>query len=251
MDYRLDGVDRRILYHLVADARNTTAPLIAEEVDVSPGTIRNRIDKLEAVGVLSGYHAEVDYERAEGLLTNLYVCAAPAADRERIAREALSVPGVVHVRETATGTGNVHVKAVDTDTDDLTRIARALSDLGLEIRTEELILDEHFAPYAPYGPDETGAETTARDFMSLAGDAEIVEVRVTADAPVTGMTVDEAASEGLLGEGVLVVAVERNGELVAPKGDTRIHEGDVANLLFRAGHDEDVIRAFGGEVVRP
>lgn len=50
MDYRVDKIDKRILYYLAQDARNTTAREIAEEVDVSPGTVGNRIEKLENSG---------------------------------------------------------------------------------------------------------------------------------------------------------------------------------------------------------
>src|SRR6056297_3373990 len=103
MEYRLDEIDKRILYYLAEDARNTSAPLVAEEVDVSPGTIRNRIRKLEENNVIEGYHADVNYARADNLLTNLFVCNAPVSDRERLAREALSIPGVVNVREVMTG----------------------------------------------------------------------------------------------------------------------------------------------------
>ncbi len=38
MQGRLDDSDRRILYYPRVDARNTTAPMIAEEVDVSAAT---------------------------------------------------------------------------------------------------------------------------------------------------------------------------------------------------------------------
>ncbi|WP_239640386.1 AsnC family transcriptional regulator [Halogeometricum pallidum] len=44
---RLDEVDKRILYYLARDARNVSAPMVAEEASVSAGTIRNRINQLE------------------------------------------------------------------------------------------------------------------------------------------------------------------------------------------------------------
>lgn len=54
MANRLDEIDKRVLYHLAADARDTSAPAIAEEVNVSAGTIRNRIRQLEADGTIKG-----------------------------------------------------------------------------------------------------------------------------------------------------------------------------------------------------
>lgn len=70
MEYPLDEIDKRILYYLAEDARNTCAPLVADEVDVSPGTVRNRIRKLEQHGVIEEYHADVNDASAENLLTN-------------------------------------------------------------------------------------------------------------------------------------------------------------------------------------
>lgn len=65
MSVRFDEIDKRILYHLARDARGISAPDIADEVNVSAGSIRNRINRLEEEGVLEGYHARIDYERAE------------------------------------------------------------------------------------------------------------------------------------------------------------------------------------------
>jgi len=39
MGYRLDQIDKRIIYRLVEDARRISAPDIADELDVSSGAI--------------------------------------------------------------------------------------------------------------------------------------------------------------------------------------------------------------------
>jgi len=52
---QLDNVDRGILHELQVDARNRTAQEIADKVDVSASTVRNRIEALEANGVIEGY----------------------------------------------------------------------------------------------------------------------------------------------------------------------------------------------------
>lgn len=46
------------------------------------------------------------------------------------------------------------MEVVGTDTNDLMRIATALSNLGLEIAHEKSIQREFFHPYQPFGPDE-------------------------------------------------------------------------------------------------
>ena len=66
MAHRLDEIDRRIIHALMDDARNTSAPMIAEGLNVSAGTVRNRIDRLEAEDVIQGYTATVNFERAGG-----------------------------------------------------------------------------------------------------------------------------------------------------------------------------------------
>lgn len=143
----LDDIDRCILYSLQGDARNVSASTIAERVDVSARTIRNRIDRLEAAGVVRGYRLDVNYERSGYQLHTLVVCSAPISDREEIARAVCDVPGVVAVREIMTGDENLHVEVVGTDGDDLSRITRDLNDLGLEINDEDIIRNEYYGAF--------------------------------------------------------------------------------------------------------
>ncbi|MFB6197348.1 MAG: Lrp/AsnC family transcriptional regulator, partial [Halobacteriaceae archaeon] len=139
MTIGIDEVDERILYYLAREGRHTSAPDIADELDVSPPTIRNRIRRLEEANVIKGYHAHIDYEKIEGRLTNLFICTTTSADRERFARRVLDVSGVIHVKEVMTGRGDLHVIAVGTDTDEIARIARDIKALGVEIKEEDLI----------------------------------------------------------------------------------------------------------------
>jgi DNA-binding Lrp family transcriptional regulator len=55
----LDDVDRRILNALERDAR-LSARAIARQIGMSPGAVSDRIERLEARGVILGYHAHVD-----------------------------------------------------------------------------------------------------------------------------------------------------------------------------------------------
>ncbi|MFC6726082.1 Lrp/AsnC family transcriptional regulator, partial [Halobium palmae] len=180
MESRLDDIDRRIVYELMRDARNTSAPTIAEQVNVSPGTIRNRIGQLEERGIIRGYTAGVDFERADGHLVNLYVCNAPVSDRKSLAREASVVPGVVNVRELMTGRRNLHVVAVGENTEALRRVARALSELGIEVEDETLVEAETDSPYTPFGPEGDAVSGEATAFVDLAGDALVVDATVHA-----------------------------------------------------------------------
>lgn len=244
MDIRLDEVNKRIIHALMYDARSTSAPMIADEVGVSPATIRNRIGQLEEAGVIEGYHANVDFERGDGRLRNLYLCNAPVEDRERLAHKVRLVPGVINVRELMTGRRNLHVLAVGTDTGDLRRIAREIASLGIDIEDEDLLQAEHYQSYQPFGPDEEAPQPLS-DYISLTGGAEIVEVTVPKGAPIEGLTLEDAGHKGLLADDVLVVAIERDDSVLTPRGGTAIQSDDLVTLLSRTGEAD--LEAFQAE----
>lgn len=244
MDYRLDEIDRRIIYELMCDARNTSAPTIAEQVNVSPGTIRNRISQLEEHGIIRGYTVGIDFERADGHLTNLYVCNAPVSERKPLAREASAVPGVINVRELMTGRRNLHILAVGEDTAALRRITRALSQLGIEIEDETLVEAETDSPYSSFGPDDDVPAGEATDFISLTGDANVVNVTVKDDVPIVGKTLEEAVRRGLLDDDSLVIAIERDDRILTPHGTTTIEPDDIVTVLSRSGDTDSVLEAF-------
>lgn len=248
MEVQLDEIDRRVIHALMDDARNTSAPEIANAVDVSPGTIRNRIDRLEEAGIIRGYHAHVDFEEATGALTNLYTCNAPVSDRETLAGQVRAIPGVINVRELMTGRRNLHVLAIGENTADLRRIARAISSLGIEIEDENLVQNESFHPYAPYGPADEPRETVS-DFVSLAGGSEIAEVTVASDAPVVGLTLETAVDEELVDEEALIIAIEREDAVITPHGDTEINSGDFVTIFSRGGVDDETVFAFSDGVL--
>lgn len=244
MDRRLDEIDRRIIHALMDDARGVSAPTIAEEVNVSAGTIRNRIAQLEEQGIITGYHASVDFERADGHLTNLFMCNAPVSERESIARRAQIIPGVINTRELLTGRRNLHVLAVGKDTNDLRRIARSLSDLGVDIEDEVLVQNETTQPYAPFGADGETRDAMLTDFISLSGDAEVAEITVDREAAIAGTTLKDAMGRELLDEDTLVVAIERDDAVLTPHGDTRIQPDDIVTLFSRGGVTDRTLDTF-------
>ncbi|MFC6977099.1 Lrp/AsnC family transcriptional regulator [Halomicroarcula sp. GCM10025709] len=149
-DYTLDDVDRGILFTLQRDARNTTIDEIAGEVDVSPSTVRNRIDQMEEAGVIEGYYPKIDYERANFPLHVMFVCSAPPEQREELAAKALEARGVVDVREMLTGKRNLYVEVVATDTRDLTAITNELSGLGFDVESSEIITSHSVRPWGEF-----------------------------------------------------------------------------------------------------
>jgi Lrp/AsnC family leucine-responsive transcriptional regulator len=242
MSYPIDDLDKRIVHALVRDARNTSAPEIAEEMDVSAGTIRNRITKLEEHGVIRGYHAAIDYERCEGLLTNLFRCSTSISEQERLAKHLLRIPGVVNVREVMSGHGNLRVKVVGTDTRDLTRTAQKLTNLGIDIEDEDLLQEEYYHPYHPFGPEEPPEESIPTT-LNLTKEDEAT-ITVTAGAPIVGETLQNANQTGLIDEDVLVVAIERDETVITPKGKTTIQSGDIVRVFSHNGIPNETIAVF-------
>ena len=85
------------------------------------------------------------------------------------------------------------------------------------------------------------------DYMRVGETAEVFEITVHEDAPVAGKTLQEAADEGLLDEGVLVVAIERNGEgdPITPRGNTKIYAEDLLTVYSANGATPDITDLFG------
>lgn len=154
----LDKVDRAIIQLLQRDARNQTAVEIAEAVGVSDGTVRNRIESLERRDIIEGYVPVVHYENAGYQLEIQFHCSSQIVDREKLAGKALQIEGVVQVLELMTGSANVEITAVAPKKDDVTRIARALDELGLAVEEEKLIRSTHVRPFNHFGTEDISSE---------------------------------------------------------------------------------------------
>lgn len=156
MVVNLDDVDRGILHTLQADSREATAADMGALVGVSASTVRNRIERLEAEGVIRGYHPEIDYERAGFDLHLFVMCRAPTANRAELAEEALGLPGVVNVREMTTGAENLHIEVVAVDSDAADEALGGIEDLDLEIESSHIIKELHVQPFNHFGADLAG-----------------------------------------------------------------------------------------------
>lgn len=246
MTKNLDEIDKRILYYLAQDARRISAPDITQDLDVTAATIRNRIKQLEDRGVIQGYHANIDYERASGKLTYLFICDTDTPHREYFAREALEVSGVVHVREVMSGRQNLHIEAIGEDKQEITRIGRDLSNLGLDIEDEALVQKNYHHPYHQFGPDSALAPSVSNlmNLRELAGDAKVVDVMVAESADAVGLMIRELSEEGLLEDGLLIVAIERDDEVIMPNGDTEIKAGDIVTVLAQHGEANTLTGLF-------
>jgi DNA-binding Lrp family transcriptional regulator len=244
--YHMDEIDEQIIHALMSDARNTSAPMIAENLSVSAETVRNRIDKLEANDVIRGYAALVDFERV-GRLTSIFMCTVPADRRERLARMAQNIQGVINVRVLMAGRRDLQIVAVGETTEDLREIARILAELDIQIEDEELLQTELNSPYSKFGPGDDERPPGIIDTVTTGEEAMIMEVDVTEQAPTVGLSPEAARRQGILPTDVIVLSIERDGRIIQPVEDVRIESDDVVTLLPRETSKAEAAAPFLGE----
>lgn len=147
----LDEIDFGILHLLQENARDTTPVDMAERLPVSDQTVRNRIEKLESSGVITGYVPVIDYDEAGFPIMIRFSCTAPMQERESLASEALGLHNVIGVEETLGSSDNVRPLAVTENAAEISEIASALDGLGLRIESEHLVNAEHTRPFNHFG----------------------------------------------------------------------------------------------------
>lgn len=146
MTYELDDTDKKILYMLQEDARNSSNSEIAETVGISPSTVSKRLQKLENAGVIMGYTPDIDYDVAGYPLRVLFICMAPITERGNLVNEVLEIPGVVNAKELMTGNHNLHIEVVGQQNEDITQLAFSITELGIQIGEEVLVKNEYPKP---------------------------------------------------------------------------------------------------------
>jgi len=92
----VDSVDRRLLDALRANARATYAEL-ARLVNLSAPAVHERVAKLEAAGVITGYHAAVAVESLGFAINALIgIFLTDGADDDEVAAQLAALPAVEH-----------------------------------------------------------------------------------------------------------------------------------------------------------
>lgn len=74
-----------------------------------------------------------------------------------------------------------------------------------------------------------------RDLVALPGGAQVFRITITERSPLVGLSLREAGKQGLIPDGLLIAAVEREGDLVIPSGSTVLRAGDNVTV-FTKGH---------------
>ncbi|WP_266078441.1 potassium channel family protein [Haladaptatus caseinilyticus] len=84
-----------------------------------------------------------------------------------------------------------------------------------------------------------------KDYMKVGETAEVFEITVDSYAPIAGLTLSAAADDGLFDEGMLVVAIERDNDVITPRGNTTIEGDDLITVFSEVGATPDVTDIFG------
>jgi len=151
--YETDAIDAGILSDLLLNARDHSSPDTAAQLDVTPGTIRNRIDKLESNGVIKGYETRIDYQRL-GFLPVLFVCTILSDEYESISQEIGQLPAVTRTRIIHSGSHNFHVVAIANCQNQLAAIRNNLVGFDIEIESVSLIHSEETFQFSGFGSTE-------------------------------------------------------------------------------------------------
>jgi len=107
----LDELDKKILEALIEDARIPFMEL-GRKLNVSAGTIHVRVDKLKTLGVITGAHIEINYQKL-----GLDVCCfigiilKSAKDQQKVLQLLQQIPEIIEAYFT-TGHYNLFVKVV-------------------------------------------------------------------------------------------------------------------------------------------
>ncbi len=103
--YELDKLDKEILAYLTDHARASFRE-ISKALNVSVGTVKNRIEKLEKNGVLLGFAPIINHDR---LGWNINVIIALTVDRGHTGEVLRKLSGDPRVRSIYLATGNVDI----------------------------------------------------------------------------------------------------------------------------------------------
>lgn len=107
----IDELDKKILTALIEDARIPFMEL-GRKLDVSAGTIHVRVDKLKALGIITGAHVEINYQKL-----GLDVCCfigiilKSAKDQQKVLQHLSQFPEIVEAYFT-TGHYNLFAKVI-------------------------------------------------------------------------------------------------------------------------------------------
>lgn len=125
----IDDIDRQLLLALQDDARLTYAEL-GRRVGLSAPATTERVRRLEASGVITGYHASVDLKAAGLGIVAFVRLSAPAELIAQLERLAQDTPEVLELHRVTGSEGHILKVAVES-IEHLDRVVRTFLPYGL------------------------------------------------------------------------------------------------------------------------
>lgn len=129
MKVPIDSIDWQLVHALQENARLSFSEL-ARRVSLTPPAVSARVRRLEEVGVLRGYHADVDPARAGYPITAVIRIAVPSGSHCTTLLASLAQVPEVHEAYRVTGTDSAVVRAQVATSDHLEDLIDRLAPLG-------------------------------------------------------------------------------------------------------------------------
>ncbi|QGA54644.1 winged helix-turn-helix transcriptional regulator [Sulfolobus sp. E5-1-F] len=92
----LDAIDRRLLIELTRDAR-TSLRRLAEEMNVSPATLHNRMTRMVQEGMIKSFIALLDYSKLGFALTSIIMAKVDGKHLVEFEKEIANADNVIAV----------------------------------------------------------------------------------------------------------------------------------------------------------
>ena len=80
--------------------------------------------------------------------------------------------------------------------------------------------------------------------MQIGAEGEIFELTVDEGAPIDGLSLIDAAADGLLPDETVIVAIVRDDELHIPRGESDVQAGDTVTIFAKGGASDRTTDAF-------
>lgn len=141
--YNIDKVDSAILAILVDNGKIPYTE-IAKMVDISHGTVHQRVKKLEKMGIIQKTSVVIDYSKLGYKLTcYLGVLVNSGLNIDKVCNDLKSIPQIT-VANITSGKFNITCKIRALDTEHAKRIIQKIHSIEGVIRTETTVSFEEF-----------------------------------------------------------------------------------------------------------
>lgn len=141
--YEIDSLDKAILNKLIENGK-TPFTEIAERLNVSHGTIHQRVKKLEKRGIIKKNSIVVDYDKlGYGFIFFLGIIVGSTSDIDKLSSQLKQIPEIT-VAHITSGKFNMLCKIRTTDSKDAAKIIQKIQALEGVMRTESTVSFSEF-----------------------------------------------------------------------------------------------------------